>query len=544
MNVLMPQLGETVAEGTIGNWLKQVGDYVQAGEALVEIETDKATMEVEATQSGILSTIHVAEGESASVGAVIAVISKQGQAATAERNESANNIPERRVSGGGEDILMPQLGETVAEGTISKWFKSAGDKVTTGEPLFEVETDKATMEVEATSSGKLSEIFVKEGQTTAVGTRVARIGNGGSVSNAHQSPAVAVTRQVNLNLYQPASEPASGHLDPFNEVKTPVIHFGRAELSDGMKITPVARRLLQQNGLDALALGNFVRAQGANRISKKEVLAVLSGEIPLAKTGMAHLQAHPVQQERPAFLNVVPGPADTVMELNRYRKLTAERLAVCWQTIPHVYQAVEINFRSVEEVRDRYKTSFKDRHDISLTYLPFIIRATSIALQEFPQVNAKFDGEKLIVCKDINIGIAVDLDHKGLVVPVLHHADEMSVSGIARALHRLAQKARDEKLPPADFEGGTYTISNNGSFGTLFTTPIINAPQVAILSTDAIRKRPTVIRTDEGDKVVPELVGTIGQCFDHRAFDGAYSARFLNHLKEVVETRDWSGEFN
>ena len=227
-----------------------------------------------------------------------------------------------------------------------------------------------------------------------------------------------------------------------------------------------------------------------------------------------------------------------VIPLNTIRLRTADRLAENWRTIPHVYQGIEIDFTEVETVRQRHKERFREDTGVSLTYLPFVARACCIALQAFPYANAQFDKDSLRLAQDINLGIAVDLNHNGLVVPVIHAAQDYTLSGLAKAIARQIEKARNNKLTAADLTGGTYSITNNGAFGTSFTTPIINAPQVAILSVDAIRMKPAVI----GTSVVPRLMGTLGQSFDHRAFDGAYAGAFLSKLKDTIENKKWANE--
>ncbi len=228
--------------------------------------------------------------------------------------------------------------------------------------------------------------------------------------------------------------------------------------------------------------------------------------------------------------------------LSSIRQKTADRLAENWRTIPHVYQGIEVDFTAVDKVRSSAKETFQRANGASLTYLPFIARATCVALRDFPNINATFDGKALRISKDIHLGIAIDLSHKGLVVPVIRNAGDLTVEGLAKAILRLSEKARGNKLAADDLSGGTYSITNNGAFGTLFTSPIINAPQVAILSTDAIRKRPAVVSTSEGDFIAPRLLGIVGQSFDHRAFDGAYAASFLSRLKQVLESHNWSTE--
>lgn len=418
------------------------------------------------------------------------------------------------------DVLMPQLGETVAEGKILVWFKSVGDEVAEGDNLFEVETDKVTIEVEATASGKLSEIRVQSGDVADVGTVVAVIG-GASVS-APQSA-------TNGSAPAPAAGPARS---VFEEVATAPGRYGKAKTSDGVRITPLARRLIAQNGLDAETLARSVIERGGTRVAKKDVRAAMDAP----ETPTKAKAREPVRAPAP----IADGAR---VHFNTIRQRTGERLAENWRTIPHVFQAVEVDFSAVAAVREREKASFKARLGVSLTYLPFIARAACLALRAFPNVNARFAGDHLVLSPAVNLGIAVDLDHEGLVVPVVANADGMTVPGLARAIGRQVEKARQGKLTPDDIAGATYSITNNGSFGTAFTAPIINAPQVAILSTDAIRMRPAVVETREGTLLAPRLIGMVGQSFDHRAFDGAYSAAFLSRLKDVIETRDWSAEF-
>ena len=400
-------------------------------------------------------------------------------------------------------IIMPQLGETVAEGKILAWFKAVGDDVKIGDRLFEVETDKVTVEVEATVAGKLTEIRTGNGAIAKVGATVAMVGGDAVAPAAEATP----------------KPPA---MAAFEEVKTPVANYGKARGPDGLRITPLARRLLAQGNADMGGLAKFAASKNLQRIAGKDARAFLSSV--------------PADKAPPS------SPVAEVVTLNTIRARTAQRLTENWRNIPHVFQAIDIDFTDIEQVRNRHKQRFKDETGSPLTYLPFIARACCIALQAFPQINARFDGTSLILSKDINLGIAVDLDHQGLVVPVVHAVQDYTLQGLAKAINRQIVKARTAKLTASDLSGGTYSITNNGAFGTSFTAPIINAPQVAILSTDAIRKRPWVITTGLGDAIVPRLIGTAGQSFDHRAFDGAYAAAFLSKLKDILETKRWAGE--
>ncbi len=404
-------------------------------------------------------------------------------------------------------VIMPQLGETVAEGKILAWFKSVGDEVKEGDNLFEVETDKVSLEVQSVVAGRLDEIRVAAGVVAKVGDVVA------VVAGAQANPAEAPKPQAK----------AAPARSPFEEVATPLQRFGPAKTPDGVRATPLARRLIAQNGLDIARLAAEARGQGGARIDEKAVRAALAAPAPAAAT--------------PA-----PPPTGEVVTLNAIRLRTGERLAENWRNIPHVFQAIEVDFTALDRVRRPRKEAFRKAQGWSLTYLPFIARATCLAIEAFPLINARYADKSLILSREIHLGVAVDLAHNGLVVPVVRDAGDLTLAGLAKAIQRQIEKARAAKLTADDLTGGTYSISNNGAFGTAFTAPIINAPQVAILSADAIRLKPAVVSTPEGDFVAPRMIGMIGQSFDHRAFDGAYSAAFLSRLKQILEERNWGDE--
>jgi len=432
------------------------------------------------------------------------------------------------------DVLMPQLGETVAEGKILTWFKQIGDDVSEGDNIFEVETDKVTIEVQAITAGKLTEIRVAAGAVVNVGTVVAVIGGAAAASAVSPVPApvTVLSAPAKAAPVPPSAIPTprpSGLLDPFNEVRTASGQYGGQREANGLRMTPLARRLIKQSGIDLSRVVREANARGADRIRERDVRAAI--------------QALPVIPTASEPARLVPTSVDDAVPINTIRQRTGQRLAESWRTAPHVFQAIDVNFGAVDAVRARHKDRFKAQHGTSLTYLPFIARAVCIAIHDFPQVNARFDGDRLLVSRDINLGIAVDLSHNGLVVPVVRRAGDLTLEGLAKAITRQIEKARTGTMTPDDLSGGTYTITNNGSFGTLFTAPIINVPQVAILSTDAIRKRPAVVETPQGDFIAVRPVGMVAQSFDHRAFDGAYSAAFLSRLKQTLESRDWESEF-
>ncbi len=429
------------------------------------------------------------------------------------------------------NVLMPQLGETVTEGTISAWFKSIGDAVTAGENLFEIETDKAAMEVQAVESGVLTEIRGAVGDTLDVGSVVAVIGGQEQPAAAETKP-VATAVQEGPSAEAPTTRPngvsAAVDFGPFSEVRTPERGYGRAGPYAGLRSTPLARRLASQNNVDLMAVAQQVKARGGSRIAKADVLAV----------------AH-AARSRPATPGL-PGPERAPgtkrLPLNKIRRRTAAHLTQSWQTIPHVLQAVEADFHNVEKTRAALNAQFSDTWGFKLSYLPFIARAVCLAIREYPFVNASIDGTDLIVHPTVNLGVAVDLAHDGLVVPVIHNADGLNLIGLARALKTKAEQARKGALTPGDIAGGTYTISNSGGFGTLITAPIINPPEVAILSTDGVSKKPVIVDTEDGEHIAIRPVGILAQSFDHRAFDGAYSASFLGEVRRALETRDWRQE--
>jgi len=456
------------------------------------------------------------------------------------------------------DVLMPQIGETVTEGTVSTWYKSVGDQVAPGDNLFEIETDKVAREVQATEGGVLLAIHVGNGETAPVGAVLAVIGEAGTKVEAPaktpaapakaEKPAEAKTEtpaarpapaKASGNGATPPARavpdgPAEDRLDPFRPVRAPEASYGPVDGPDGLKLTPLARRLIRQNGLDVSALAGA--AQG-KRISKKDVLAAMEKGVGTAPSRAADARGLTVQAPP-----VVRQEGDEVVPFNRIRRTTAKALGGVWQSMVHVSQGIEIDFTTVDRARKAAKASFQERHGLSLTYLPFLARAVALALTDFPKVNSAYSEDGLIVRRSINLGIAIDLAHDGLVVPVLRNVDDLSLTGLARQLDRLVKRARAGDLGPDDFDGATYAITNNGSFGTTFTTPIINPGNAAILSMDAIVKKPVVIEVDGSDVIVPRPVGMLVQSFDHRAFDGAYSAAYLSRLKELLERRDWSAE--
>lgn len=417
------------------------------------------------------------------------------------------------------DVIMPQLGETVTEGTVTRWYKKVGDAVTADETLFDVETDKVNTEIPAPASGVLAEILIEEGVTAKVGVRLAVIRESASTVNAAPAASAPLTKTAT------SSGPAA-------TTRGSLSGLSRPDATE--RLSPVVRKLLAQHGLDAAQITGTGRD---GRITREDVLD------HIVKRGAARPAAAPaaVRTETAApYVIPVQEDARATVPLNNVRRRTAEHMTKSWTTVPHVLQAVEADFHRVDQARRELGGQWKKREGFSLSYLPFIVRAVSMALAKFPHLNATFDGARLTLHRGVNLGIAVDLNFEGLVVPVIKDAPAKSLSQIARGINDLAGRARAGKLKPDELAGATYTITNNGAFGTLFTAPIISLPQVAVLSTDAIRKKPWVIESPEGDSIAIRPVGMLAQTFDHRAVDGAYAAAFLREVKAIIETRDWA----
>jgi pyruvate dehydrogenase E2 component (dihydrolipoamide acetyltransferase) len=445
------------------------------------------------------------------------------------------------------DVTMPQLGETVADGTVTKWFKKVGETVTRGEPLFEVSTDKVDTEIPAQHDGVLTSILVAEGVTVDVGTTLAVIGGDGTPENAPSIPTGASSATAMTSA--PAARKERGTRD----VEAP--------------LSPVVRRLLAEHDVDA----SLIEGTGPNgRITRDDVLAYVAQPQPAATSNVPlspvvrrlladhNLDANDVRGTGPegritrrdveALIATGSGTpevrsGDEVLPFSKIRRLTAEHMVRSKATSAHTLMVREVDYERVEMIRRAHGPAFKEREGFSLTYLPFNALAAIEALREFPHLNASVGDNELIIHHDLNLGIAVDLEGDGLVVPVLHRADQYDVRTIARRIRELALGARTKKLTVDNTSHGTFTITNPGPFGTLITGAVINQPQVAILSTDAVTRVPVVVTTPEGgESIAIHSTGMLALTFDHRAVDGAYAARFLARMAQILNTRDWASE--
>lgn len=398
---------------------------------------------------------------------------------------------------------MPQLGETVTEATITRWLKVVGEHVGADEPLYEVTTDKVDTEVPSPVAGVITEILVTEGSTVPVGERLCVI-----TQDADADAASAVTL--------PSEDAAGNAVDdrPAALIDAPV---------KGLVTSPVVRRLITERGLDP---SQMVGTGEGGRITRRDVEVAAPASKKAASEPKTRLER-----------------GDEVIALSNVRKITAEHTTRSKATSAHVYTSVEVDFEQVERTRKALGDEFREAEGFSLTYLPFIARAVADALHDYPIVNSSLNAEQMVIHHSLHLSVAVDLDFAGLVAPVVRDADGKRLRQIAREIRDLGSRARAKRLKPDELVGGTFTITNMGPFETYMTLPIINQPQVAILATDGIRKRPVVVTdADGGDAIAIHHVGILALTWDHRAFDGAYAAAFLHAVRSNLETRDWDPE--
>ena len=399
------------------------------------------------------------------------------------------------------EVFLPQLGEAITEGTITQWFKRVGDQVALDEPLYEVSTDKVDSEVPSPFAGLLLEIVANEGTLVQVGGLLARF----EADEGSAVPPVPVAAVPAAAAPTPSAAPAP------ESAPAPAPAPAASSGGSSRLLSPVVRALLADNGVDP------ARVTGTG----------LGGRITRADVE--------------AFLRDNPGRAEP---FNSIRQSTGRHMVSSKSTSPHVLTAMEVDFEGVEVVRQAHRAAWKEAEGSSLTYLPFIVRAVVEALVDFPRINASVGDGELIVHGDVNLAVAVDLDFEGLLAAVVCGVDDMSLAEVARAIVDIAGRARSKKLVPDDLVGGTFTITNPGQYGTMFQFPIINQPQVAILSTDGISRKPVVVVDDDGaESVAIHSVGVLAMAWDHRAFDGAYAAAFLAGVRDVIQTRDWESEF-
>jgi 2-oxoglutarate dehydrogenase E2 component (dihydrolipoamide succinyltransferase) len=476
--------------------------------------------------------------------------------------------------------MMPQLGETVTEGTITKWMKAVGDEVARDEPLFEVSTDKVDSEVPSPAAGVLTEILVPEGETVEVGVKLAIIGDGKGATGQSGAPAATTAEAPAPAAPEPAPPPpppppvqAAPPPPPPAPAAAPAPQptaadgNGSESGAGAQVLSPMVRRILSENGVDESEITGtgaggritrddalrFVDARRSAAATATTAAATVVAPAP-APAAAATAAAPPPAPAVSSPARVVPASApvsmaqfrtagDQVVPFSNMRRRTAEHMVRSKATSPHAFIANEVDFEAVERVRTAWGERFKAEEGFTLTYLPFVARATVEALRDFPLLNASVVEDALVVHSEVNLGIAIDLSHEGLIVPVVHRAEEVTLRGVARRIRDLAERARGRQLNADDIAGGTFSITNDGPFGTYFTVPIINQPQVAILATDGIARRPVVVTGSDGsESIAIHSTGILGVSWDHRAVDGAYVSLFLARVAELLGTRDWAAE--
>ena len=576
VEVVMPQMGESVMEGTVIEWAKKVGDKVEVDETLLEIATDKVDTEVPSPESGVLVEILVEADETVEVGQAIAIIDTDGDASATSSDDSGDEEQEEEPSaeetqqeeeaapeasesqsdsGSGDgdegeriEVVMPQMGESVMEGEVIEWLKSVGDTVEVDEPLLEIATDKVDTEVPSPEGGKLIEILVEAGETVEVGQPIAIIGtgkaaSGGSSAPKKESKPKAEEKQSEAQA-QEKSEPA-----PAAEGSDP-----QRVGSDGRFFSPLVRSIAKEEGISQEELESIEGSGKDNRVTKEDVLQYLedrkagktkaptaSKSSGLSKPG-ASASGKSTGKISAGELNIAsPDENVEVIKMDRMRKMIAEHMVRSKQTSAHVSTFSDVDVTNIVNWRNANKRKFQEQTGIKLTYTPIFIEAFIKAIGEFPLLNSSVDGDEIILKKDINFGIAVALGEGGkggLIVPVIKKAQDLNLIGIAKAVNNLANKARNKELSPDDLVGGTITLTNYGSVGNLMGTPIINQPQVAILGTGVIEKRPVVMETSQGDMIGIRQMMYLTMSYDHRIIDGAHGGAFTTRVKELLENFD------
>ncbi len=538
-DVVMPQMGESIFEGTITKWLKKIGDVVQKDEPLFEISTDKVDAEIPSPVAGVLAEIKVPEGATVEVNAVVAVVAEEnGAGAKRERGTPASGEsdvaataapsstprpaapsqpkPSHTPEPGRTDVVMPQMGESIFEGTITRWLKKAGDPVQKDEPLFEISTDKVDAEIPAPVSGILTEIKVAEGATVEINTVVAVIGGetgqaqpDGSPSRAGapspeetaEAPAAAARPAASLSAETAVAEPGPG---------------GSARI----RSSPLVRRIAKEHDLDL----RRIRGSGsAGRITKDDVLRYLAE-----------------RESTPSAVPSAPRPAVPagLVPMSRMRSIIAGRMIESRRTNAHAYSVYKIDMTRIVRLREREKAGFEQRNGVKLTYMPFIAAAVVEALGKYPVLNASLEDGSIRYHQNVHLGIAVALEW-GLIVPVVTAAEDLGFLGLARAIADLAGRARSKKLKPEEVSGSTFTLTNSGVFGGEFGTPIINQPESAILAIGGLHKEPAVLTDAEGNDVIAiRSVQHFCIGFDHRLIDGADAGRFMLDVQKTLETWD------
>ena len=547
-DVVMPELGESVTEGTITRWLKQVGDTVEVDEALLEVSTDKVDTEVPSPVAGTIVEILHNEDDTVDVGAVIVRIGDPNAApAAAPTTPEPTPVVEEKVdvaaqtssAGAATDVVMPELGESVTEGTITRWLKQVGDTVEVDEALLEVSTDKVDTEVPSPVAGTIVEILHNEDDTVDVGAVIVRIGDPNAAPAAAPTPAPAApVAEEKVEVAPKVEAPKS--------VATPPAAQAKVNSNDDVPyVTPLVRKLADKHGVD---LRTVTGTGVGGRIRKQDVLAAAGQGAAESAPAAAEVPAAAPATTASAVSTKRVDPAKaalrgTTQRVNRIREITAKKTLESLHTAAQLTQLHEVDMTNVAELRKANKAAFQAKYGVNLTYLPFFAKAAIEALVSHPNVNASYNAEKkeMTYHSQVNLGIAVDTP-AGLLSPVIHNAQDMTLPELAQAITDIADRARNNKLKPADLSGGTFTITNIGSEGALSDTPILVPPQAAIMGTGAIVKRPVVISEHGVDAIAVRQMVYLPLTYDHQIVDGADAGRFLTTIRDRLETANFEGD--
>jgi len=589
-NVTMPQLGESVTEGTVTRWLKNVGDVIKVDEAIVEVSTDKVDTEIPSPVAGVLLEIKAAQDSVIPVGGVMAVIGESGSAKPSAPTPSAPIVqtpppapkPEPVIakpvvetpppapapvappvaapaaassSGSSVNVVLPALGESVTEGTITRWLKKVGDSVALDEAIVEISTDKVDTELPSPAAGVITEIKVSQDQVAAVGAVLAVISSSaGAVAPKPATPAPAPVAQTP----PPAPKVETVVVPQVAPVATPTptVFATTPSSTKDSYATPIVRQLAKEKGIDI----STISGSGVNGRIKKEDVINASGTPAVAQVvatpvaqPVATPVASPVATPTPVATPAKPSaPAASVEQplrgrieqTTRLRRVIAERMVQSLHISAQLTSVVEVDVTKIASLRNKVKDSFVTREGVKLSFLPFFAKVAVETLKEFPIVNATIsaDATQVAYSDAIHLAVAVDTP-KGLLVPVIRDAGDLSIAGLARKIQDVANRTRDNKVTPDELSGGTFTLTNTGSRGALFDTPIINQPQVAILGTGAVVKRPVVVKGDDGnDQIAIRQMVYLALTYDHRLVDGADAARFLSSMKVRLEEANFESE--
>lgn len=552
MNIIMPKMGESVSEGTIIKWHKKVGDAVKRDEIIFEISTDKVDTEIPSPADGILSEIIVKEGETVEVGTTVAVVQTNGEPVVEETIDDivsgqippqteqsmhdaiGKNIPQDNTEAeiGIIEIAMPKMGESVMEGTIIKWYKKIGETVKKDETLFEISTDKVDTEIPSPEEGTLTEILVDEQQTVEVGTVVARLS---SKSFDVTSAKIEIPKQPSKVV----EEIKVQKIETESSAKTDIDSVDKKKISSRF-YSPLVLSIARQESVTFEELEKLNGTGQAGRVTKNDILGYIeakkSGKLDQVKDVKKEVYKAPSEPLK--YEPVSSSDGVQKIEMDNIRLKIMQHMVKSRDTSVHVTAMIEVDLNKVVNFIQAKKEEFLRSEGVKLTYMPFIAHAAVKALKEFPLINSTIDGTTIFQKKYINLGIAVAIEPTGLIVPNIKGAGDKNIIGLARSINDLATRARTKKLTPDDISNGTFSITNYGVFGTLFGTPIINQPEVAILGVGAVQKKPVVMELDGTDTIAIKPVMSLTLSHDHRLVDGMLGGKFLKFIKDTLENFD------